>query len=326
MGHGRGIGHVERSFTFKQLRKYCIIAAMTSEGALSPAAEAFLTFARVEKGLSANSLASYALDLKDFQRFCTARGVDGIAGEETVRQYFDSLPAAGLSSRSMARRMSTLKGFFRFLVSEGHIGEDPTALLQAPKQWQSLPKYLNLQQVESLLGAPDADTPAGCRDRAMLEVLYACGLRVTELCTLKVSDANLQLGFLRVTGKRSKQRLVPLGTKAQESVKTYLNSARSALLGAHSSAYLFVTRLGGPMTRQGFWKLLGAHGRKVGIFQRLTPHVVRHSFATHLLDRGADLRSVQTMLGHADIATTQIYTHVLRSRLRAVVDEHHPRS
>ncbi len=299
---------------------------MTTEGALSPAAEAFLTFARVEKGLAPSSLSSYALDLKDFQRFCNASKETGLPGEETVRQYFDSLPAAGLSGRSIARRLSTLRNFYRFLVSEGRISEDPTALLQAPKQWQTLPKYLSLQQVEDLLAAPDPGIPTGCRDRAMLEVLYACGLRVSELCTLKVTDANLQLGFLRVTGKRNKQRLVPLGSKAQDCVRTYIDTARNTLLKSHSSPYLFITQRGGPMTRQGFWKLLGGHGRKVGIFHRLTPHVVRHSFATHLLDRGADLRSVQSMLGHADIATTQIYTHVLRSRLRAVVDEHHPRS
>ncbi|QOY92026.1 site-specific tyrosine recombinase XerD [Paludibaculum fermentans] len=299
---------------------------MTTEGALSPAAEAFLTYARVEKGLAALSLSAYSLDLKDFHRFCEARKETGVPGEETVRQYLDSLPARGLSSRSIARRLSTLRSFYRFLLSENRIGEDPTALLQSPRQWQNLPKFLNLQQVEDLLAAPDTSTPTGCRDRAMLEVLYACGLRVSELCTLKVTDLNLQLGFLRVTGKRNKQRLVPLGSKARECVEAYQTSARSAILKSKSSAYLFVTQRGGAMTRQGFWKLLGGHGRNAGIFHRLTPHVVRHSFATHLLDRGADLRSVQSMLGHADIATTQIYTHVLRSRLRTVVDKHHPRS
>lgn len=319
------MGHAKRSFTFKQLRKYCIIAAMTTEGALSPAAEAFLTYARVEKGLAALSLSAYSLDLKDFQRFCETRKEDGLPGEETVRQYFDALAGRGLSSRSIARRLSTLRSFYRFLLGEGRISEDPTAILPSPRQWQNLPKYLNPQQVEDLLAAPDASTPTGCRDRAMLEVLYACGLRVSELCTLKVTDVNLQLGFLRVTGKRNKQRLVPIGSKARECVEAYQESARSAILKSKSSPYLFVTQRGGAMTRQGFWKLLGGHGRTAGIFNRLTPHVVRHSFATHLLDRGADLRSVQSMLGHADIATTQIYTHVLRSRLRTVVDTHHPR-
>ena len=204
--------------------------------------------------------------------------------------------------------------------------EDPTALLRAPRQWQNLPKYLNAQQVQAILGSPDATQPLGSRDRAMLELLYACGLRVSELCGLKLTDLNLELGFLRVTGKGSKQRMVPVGTKAQEALADYLQWARGAVLKSRSSAALFVTARGGPMTRQGFWKLLGGYGKQAGIFHNLTPHVVRHSFATHLLDGGADLRSVQTMLGHADIATTEIYTHVVRSRLRSVVDEHHPRS
>jgi len=299
---------------------------MTSEGGLHPAAEAFLTYARVEKGLASNSLESYALDLKHFREYCEQRREPGIPGAETVRQYLDSLGAGGMSSRSVARHLTTLRNFYRFLVREGRIEEDPTALLKAPRQWQNLPKYLNAQQVQAILGSPDATQPLGSRDRAMLELLYACGLRVSELCGLKLTDLNLELGFLRVTGKGSKQRMVPVGTKAQEALADYLQWARGAVLKSRSSAALFVTARGGPMTRQGFWKLLAGYGKQVGIFQNLTPHVVRHSFATHLLDGGADLRSVQTMLGHADIATTEIYTHVVRSRLRSVVDEHHPRS
>jgi len=298
---------------------------MTTEGGLSPAAEAFLNFTRIEKGLSPNSIASYSLDLKHFCLFCHARSLAEPLAAESLRLYLDELQTQGLSSRSIARHLSTLRNYYRFLLSEGRITEDPTALLKAPRQWQNLPKYLNSQQVASLLAAPDPAQPGGARNRAMLELLYACGLRVSELCLLKMTDLNLDLGFLRVTGKGNKQRMIPVGSKARASIEEYTSQARSALLKSKSSPYLFVTSRGGPMTRQGFWKLLGVQGKKVGIFQNLTPHVVRHSFATHLLDGGADLRSVQTMLGHADIATTEIYTHVVRSRLRNVVDQHHPR-
>ncbi len=299
---------------------------MTTEGGLGPAAAAFLTYARIEKGLSPNSLSSYSFDLKNFQEFCASRGITSIPDAGELRSYLDSLYAQGLSSRSIARHLTTLRNLYRFLLNEGRLGEDPTALLSAPRQWQNLPKYLNSQQVVDLLQAPDTRRPNGVRDTAMLEVLYACGLRVSELCLLRLTDMNLDLGFLRVTGKGNKQRMVPLGTKAQEALREYLSKARSSLLKSGSSPFLFVTARGGPMTRQGFWKLLAGYGRKVGIFQNLTPHVVRHSFATHLLEGGADLRSVQTMLGHADIATTQIYTHVVRARLRSVVDRHHPRN
>lgn len=299
---------------------------MTTEGGLSPAAEAFLNFARIEKGLSPNSLASYSLDLQHFCLFCHLRNFVEPLAPEQLCLYLDTLHTQGLSGRSIARHLSTLRNYYRFLLSEGRATEDPTALLKAPKQWQNLPKYLNSQQVTDLLSAPDHVHPTGIRDRAMLELLYGCGLRVSELCLLKLTELNLDLGFVRVTGKGNKQRMIPVGSKAQTALRDYLSEARASLLKSKSSAYLFVTARGGPMTRQGFWKLLGVHGKKVGIFQNLTPHVVRHSFATHLLDGGADLRSVQTMLGHADIATTEIYTHVVRKRLRSVVDTHHPRS
>ncbi len=299
---------------------------MTNEGGIGPAAAAFLAYARVEKGLSPNSLQSYSFDLKNFQEFCQRRNLSGMPGPADLREYLDSLHARGLSSRTVTRHLTTLRNLFRFLLSEGRIGEDPTALLNAPKQWQSLPKYLTSQQVEDLLNAPGTDRPNSRRDRAMIELLYACGLRVSELCSLRLTGLNLELGFLRVTGKGEKQRVVPVGGKAQEALREYLSDARPALLKARSSPYLFVTARGGPITRQGFWKLLNGYGRKAGIFRNLTPHVVRHSFATHLLEGGADLRSVQTMLGHADIATTQIYTHVVRERLKGVVQRHHPRN
>lgn len=299
---------------------------MTHEGELAAACEAFLTFCRVEKGLAKNSLAAYGLDLKQFTARTRELKTVGIPGTEDLRKYLDFLHDGGRSPRSVARHLTTLKNFYRFLLAEGRMAEDPTALLSAPRQWQNLPKFLNRSQIEALLEAPDRSTAMGMRDAAMLELLYACGLRVSELVGLKRTDVNLELGFLRVTGKGSKTRMVPMGGKAQEAVNDYLESGRRRLLGQRSSAALFVTARGGPMTRQCFWRNLGQYGKKAGIFHNLTPHVLRHSFATHLLEGGADLRSVQAMLGHADIATTQIYTHVVRSRLRGVVDQHHPRS
>jgi integrase/recombinase XerD len=211
-------------------------------------------------------------------------------------------------------------------VAERVIDTNPTELLPSPKQWSTLPKFLNQQQIDAILTAPDLSKPAGMRDRAMLELLYATGVRVSELCGIRLGDLETGLGVVRVTGKGNKQRLVPVGKSALAAVSTYVESGRSQLLKGRASPHLFVTARGGRMTRQGFWKLLAGYGRKAGIFHDLTPHVIRHSFATHLLEGGADLRSVQTMLGHADIATTQIYTHVVRSRLRHVFDRHHPRA
>jgi len=211
-------------------------------------------------------------------------------------------------------------------LREGKIASDPTEHVRTPKQWQTIPKFLNLNQIEKLLQAPDPTRPTGLRDRAMLELLYATGLRVSELCGIGISDLNLEMGVLRATGKGNKQRVVPVGRSAVAAVRQYLETARPRILKGRGSRYLFVTARGSAMTRQAFWTLLAGYGRRVGIFRNLTPHVVRHSFATHLLEGGADLRSVQTMLGHADISTTQIYTHVMRSRLRKTLDDHHPRA
>jgi integrase/recombinase XerD len=212
------------------------------------------------------------------------------------------------------------------LLQEGVIGWDPAQELRPPRQWQTIPKFLNLGEIEKLTQAPDTARPTGLRDRAMIELLYASGLRVSELCRVGVGDLDARMGYVRVTGKGNKQRLVPVGREAISAVERYLADGRGALLKGRASRYLFVTARGGCLTRQAFWKLLAGYGRKVQIFRGLTPHVLRHSFATHLLDGGADLRSVQVMLGHADISTTQIYTHVMRSRLRETVQKHHPRA
>ena len=286
---------------------------------------AFLNFCRLEKGLALNSLAAYTRDLRRFAAFTTPPA-GKVPETEAIRRYLDDLYGSGLGSRSIARHLATLRNFYRFLLSEGVIDCDPTAHLASPRQWQTIPKFLNLDQVEQLLEAPAGSAPVRLRDRAMLQLLYATGLRVTELCRVPLRDLDLELGLVRVTGKGNKQRIVPVGKTAIATIRAYLDGARSLLLKGRGSPYLFVTARGGCLSRQAFWKLLGKYGRQAGIFHNLTPHVLRHSFATHLLERGADLRSVQTMLGHADISTTQIYTHVMRSRLRQTVDEHHPRA
>jgi integrase/recombinase XerD len=231
-----------------------------------------------------------------------------------------------MASRSISRHLTTLRNLYRYLLGKGIVGTDPTANLAAPKQWHNLPKYLNKKQIDDLMAAPDHSKPQGLRDRAMLEFLYATGLRVSELCKARVSDLDANMGFVRIVGKGNKHRLVPVGKAALQAVEHYLMGGRPRLLKNRPSPYLFVTNRGGAMTRQAFWKLLAGYGKKAGMFRDLTPHVLRHTFATHLLEGGADLRSVQTMLGHADISTTQIYTHVMRSRLRKTVDEHHPRA
>lgn len=284
---------------------------------------AFLNFCRIEKGLAANSLAAYEADLQKFVGFADSGAIPDL---EAVRRYVDFLYQEGIGGRSVARHLSTLRGLYAFLVREGRLAADPTEHLGAPKQWQTIPKFLNLEEIERVSQSPDAGRATGLRDRAMIELLYATGLRVSELCSLAISDLNLEMGVLRATGKGRKQRMIPVGKAALAAIRTYLENSRPAILKARPSRYLFVTTRGGPMTRQAFWKLLRGHGRKAGVFHDLTPHVIRHSFATHLLEGGADLRSVQTMLGHADISTTQIYTHVMRSRLRKTVDEHHPRA
>jgi integrase/recombinase XerD len=285
--------------------------------------KSFLDFCRVEKGLSANSLESYSLDLKRF--------TDGIrspveATPEDLNGYVESLYGAGLSPRSIARHITTLRNFYSFLAREGEVGRDPSEFLAAPKQWSTLPKYLNREEVARLLNAPPVEKATGLRDRAMLELLYATGLRVSELCKLERPAVDGEFALLRVTGKGNKQRLVPFGESAREAIDRYLAAGRPQLLKGRAGKYLFVTARGGCLSRQAFWKLLRLYGRQVGIFRNLTPHVVRHSFATHLVEGGADLRSVQIMLGHADISTTQIYTHVARRRLRETVDQHHPRA
>jgi integrase/recombinase XerD len=293
--------------------------------------KSYLHFCRSEKGLAKNSLDAYGRDLKHlggFLRGCELRAVS----PATLRGYLDELRKNGLANRSIARQVTTLRTFFSYLLEQGEIEVNPADLLRLPKIGSSLPTYLDARSTNRLLTTPPEGAGTGLRDRAMLDLLYATGMRVSELISLRIADLDELGGVVRVTGKGNKQRLVPVGREALRSVARYQAEQRPVLLHDRVSPYLFVTRRGTSMTRQGFWKLLRGYGKDAGLiseFDRkgaLSPHVLRHTFATHLLEGGADLRSVQTMLGHSDIGTTQIYTHVMRSRLRQTVDQHHPRA
>jgi integrase/recombinase XerD len=289
--------------------------------------DAYLDYLRVVRRLAAHTLESYARDLVGLARF--AHGLDRPVERLSLADleaFVRELMASGLSPRSVARAVASVRGFYRHLAVERRIEASPADDLRAPRAWPALPKFLSLEEVDRLLAAPDVTTPRGIRDRALIEVLYATGLRVSELIALKPQDLNLDAGYLTCTGKGSKQRIVPLGDQAIAWVRRYLAAARPALAGTRSSPWLFVNARGGrSLTRVGFWKVLKAYGRAAGVSRDLSPHVLRHSFATHLLDRGADLRAIQMMLGHTDLSTTQIYTHVLEARLRAVYERHHPR-
>lgn len=288
---------------------------------------AFLNYIRVEKGLAANTVEAYRRDLEKFLAFAgqQKRTLPKI-GREQVVEFLRSLYSQGLDSRSVARHLASVRNFFKFLVLDKAVSQDPSADIESPKVWKTLPKYLSTEEVDRLLAQPQTNAPLGGRDKAMLELLYSTGLRVSELVGLKLGDVQFEMGYLRCFGKGSKERLVPVGKPALKAVEKYLRSARPRLVGERLTAQLFVNRHGRPLTRQGFWKILQAYGRRAGIKTPLTPHRLRHSFATHLLERGADLRSVQLMLGHADISTTQIYTHVIRERLKQIYRQHHPRA
>ena len=285
----------------------------------------FLQSCRTEKGLSANTLDSYRRDLKCLVESLPDTSLNAITVDH-LRRHVDYLQAQGLRSRSVARHLSAIRSLFAFLLRGGEIQINPAELLVPPRPDRILPKYLNRQNVEVLLQLRDPKSLTALRNHAMFELLYATGLRVTELIQVRISDFDASAQVVKVIGKGNKQRMVPLGRSARSAVDQYLGEARPRLLKGRSSPYLFVTSRGGKMTRQGFWKLLRLHGRAAGLFRPPSPHVLRHTFATHLLEGGADLRSVQSMLGHADIGTTEVYTHVMRSRLRSAVDQHHPRS
>jgi len=287
----------------------------------------FLNCLRVEKGLSENTLQAYRRDIQKFAAFAAGRHLDTKdVRRSDVVEFLASLYRKGLDSRSVARHLVTIRNFFRFALTEGYIDDDPAATVESPRFRQSLPEFLSLEEVDRLLQQPDTDTTLGLRDRALIELMYSAGLRVSELCGLRVDDVQIESGCLRCVGKGNKERMVPVGRQALAVVQKYLRTARPKLLREGSSPYLFLNQRCHKLDRITFWKLLGAYGRKAGLRKALTPHMLRHSFATHLLDRGADLRSVQIMLGHSDISTTQIYTHVVEERLKQVYKAHHPRA
>ena len=288
-------------------------------------ADQFINYLRVEKGLANNTIQAYSRDLCRFFRFLDNRKISPLNVSQELGEEYISMLRGEVSARSVARNISTLKTFFRFLTSEGKIKSSPARLLESPKLTKKLPDVLNLREVERLLFQPDSSTFKGQRDKAMLEILYATGLRVSELIGLKVVNVNLEAGFLITFGKGSKERAVPIGTKAIEAVKKYLYSKRLHLTKGTNSPYLFLNLRGRSMTRQGFWKIIKKYGRDAGIKKKITPHSIRHSFASHLLEAGADLRSVQIMLGHADISTTEIYTHVTGKHLKELHEKCHPR-
>ncbi|MFB8829589.1 site-specific tyrosine recombinase XerD [Azotobacter salinestris] len=291
-----------------------------------PQIERFLEVLWLEKGLSTHTRAAYRSDLELFNGWLGERGLELVeVGRELILDHLAWRVDAGYKARSTARFLSGLRGFFRYLLREGVIASDPTLQVDLPQLGRPLPKSLSEADVEALLAAPESDDPLGLRDRAMLEVLYACGLRVSELVGLRLEQLNLRQGVVRVFGKGSKERLVPLGEEAIAWLERYLVEARVLLLGGRPSDVLFPSLRGEQMTRQTFWHRIKHHARVAGIDKSLSPHTLRHAFATHLLNHGADLRVVQMLLGHSDLSTTQIYTHIARARLQELHARHHPR-
>lgn len=310
-------GNQRRPLNSPLLRVLCTLADVTID--------TYLTYLRDVRRMSPNTVESYARDLAALAAFAETRGRDVASLQRPdLEAFVRSLMAGGLSPRSTARAVACIRGFYRFVAVEQQHEGSPADDLRAPRAWAALPRFLDLEEVDRLLAQPDVSTPRGLRDKALISVLYATGLRVSELITLTLSNLHLDEGYLTCVGKGDKERIVPVGQEATEWVRRYLLEARPRLV-KRSSTWLFVNSRGGPLSRVGFWKLLKEYGLKAGITHDISPHVLRHSFATHLLDRGADLRAIQMMLGHADLSTTQIYTHVLEARLRTVYDKFHPR-
>jgi len=287
----------------------------------------FLHYLIVEKGLARNTIEAYGRDLTRFLDYLKSKGIQDAlrVGKFDVRAFLLVLKSRGLSTKTILRNLVAIRAFFQFLLQEGILEVSPVEELGSPKLAKTLPEILTLKEVEGLLEQPDIQSPLGVRDRAMLEVLYATGMRVSELTGLPMNGVNLEGGYVLVYGKGSKERVVPLGSEAMKWVALYLKTARGRFAKGKESHSLFISRLGKGMSRQRFWRILKEYGRKAGIRKRITPHLLRHSFASHLLEGGADLRSVQIMLGHVDISTTQIYTHVTGERLKKIHQRYHPR-
>jgi integrase/recombinase XerD len=286
----------------------------------------FINYITVEQGLAMNTQSAYRRDLEKFAKFLEHRKVQlPLVSRDLVQAFLAEMQNRKLNARTVARLLVTLRNFFQFMVFDQDLPENPCLNVEGPKATKTLPKVLSVTQVEELLSQPDLTKTYGPRDKAMLEVLYATGLRVSELTSLEVQAVNSELGYVTCVGKGGKARVVPLGRSALSALESYLRHSRLGLLRGKTSNWLFVNRHGERLSRQGFWKIIVSYGRKAQIEIPLKPHLLRHSFATHLLQRGADLRSVQMMLGHSDISTTQIYTHILKERLRGIYEQHHPR-
>jgi integrase/recombinase XerD len=287
----------------------------------------YINYLLVEKGLARATIESYSADLNKFIKFLATHKVDNISDTDSavILRYLLFLRDKKIGARSRARHLVTIRGFYKFLVHEKVLKKDPARMIDLPKSGLKLPDVLTVDEINSMLKTPDIASSKGLRDAAMLELLYAAGLRVSELIHVKIQDINLEVGFVRTMGKGSKERVVPIGSHARQKITDYLANARPLLLKQHASHYLFVAHAGKPMTRQAFWKLLKKYSVIAGIEKEVTPHSFRHSFASHLLEGGADLRSVQMMLGHVDISTTQIYTHVARDHLKKLHEKYHPR-
>lgn len=287
----------------------------------------FLHYLIVEKGLSKNTIEAYSHGLNRFLNYLRGKGTEEVReiSKFDIREFLLFLKRKGLSSKTLARNLVSIRVFLRFLTEESILSANPAEEIESPKTAKTLPEILSLEEVETLLEQPDPQIPQGMRDRAMLEMLYATGMRVSELTRLQVNHVHLDAGYVLVYGKGSKERIVPIGNEAIKWARRYMGETRERLLKKRESPFLFVNRSGKPMSRQYFWKSIKAYGRRAGIRKRITPHLLRHSFASHLLERGADLRSVQLMLGHADISTTQIYTHVTGERLKKIHQRYHPR-
>lgn len=289
--------------------------------------EEFISYLSVERGLSDNTLLSYKRDLLRFMDYLKSRHLDSI--QKVTRQMITSFMFAekdrGLSANSISRELACLKSFFKFLIRENKVKEDIASVIESPKLWKKLPSALSVDEVEALLKAPNLRDRMGIRDKASLELIYATGMRVSELINLKMNDVNMDVGFVKCLGKGNKERIIPFGSKAKEAISRYLNKSRASFLKKKVSNFLFLTKLGKPMSRQTFWKTIKKYAKEARIKKEITPHSMRHSFATHILERGADLRIVQEMLGHADISTTQIYTHINKDRLKSIHKKFHPR-
>jgi integrase/recombinase XerD len=287
----------------------------------------YINYLVVEKGLASATIESYSGDLAKFLKFLTSQKIQKITDADSaiILKYLLFLRDKKIGARSRARHLVTIRGFYKFMVHEKVLSKDPARLIDLPKSGLKLPDVLSIDEINSMLNAPDIAVSKGLRDAAMLELLYAAGLRVSELIHVKIQDVNLEVGFVRTLGKGSKERVVPIGSHARQRISDYLANARPLLLKHHTSHYLFIAHAGKPMTRQAFWKLMKKYSIVAGIEKEITPHSFRHSFATHLLEGGADLRSVQMMLGHVDISTTQIYTHVARDHLKQLHEKYHPR-